>query len=207
MKNEIVEYLDEIIPNPRCELNYNKDYELLIATMLSAQTTDKRVNSVTDILFKKYPTLEELRDAPLNDIKKIIRPIGTYNKKASNIKSIANDLIIHGGMSNDRKFLESLSGVGRKTANVVLSNIYHEQFIAVDTHVNRVSKRLNLADEDDNVLEVEEKLTKLFPKKNLSKIHHQLVFFGRYKCKSQKPECTNCKLKDICKYYSAHCKL
>ena len=199
MKDEIVEYLDEIIPNPRCELNYNKDYELLIATMLSAQTTDKRVNSVTDILFKKYPTLEELRDAPLNDIKKIIRPIGTYNKKASNIKSIANDLIIHGGMSNDRKFLESLSGVGRKTANVVLSNIYHEQFIAVDTHVNRVSKRLGIAKKNDDVLVIEKKLNKYFKGSDLSRLHHQLVLFGRYYCKAINPNCETCKLKNICK--------
>lgn len=199
MKNEIINYLDEIIPNPRCELNYNKDYELLIATMLSAQTTDKRVNSVTDILFKKYPTLEELRDAPLDDIKKIIKPIGTFNKKAVNIKSIANDLIINGGMTNDRKFLESLSGVGRKTANVVLSNIYHEQFIAVDTHVSRVSKRLGIAKKNDDVLVIEKKLYKTFKECDLSRLHHQLVLFGRYYCKAINPNCENCKLKDICK--------
>lgn len=199
MKNEIINYLDEIIPNPRCELNYNKDYELLIATMLSAQTTDKRVNSVTDILFKKYPTLEELRDASLDDIKKIIKPIGTFNKKAVNIKSIANDLIINGGMTNDRKFLESLSGVGRKTANVVLSNIYHEQFIAVDTHVSRVSKRLGIAKKNDDVLVIEKKLYKTFKECDLSRLHHQLVLFGRYYCKAINPNCENCKLKNICK--------
>ena len=158
MKNEIINYLDEIIPNPKCELNYNKDYELLIATMLSAQTTDKRVNSVTSVLFKKYPTLETLRDADIEDIKRIIKPIGTYNKKALNIKSIANDLILHGGMTNDRKFLESLDGVGRKTANVVLSNIYNEQLIAVDTHVSRVSKRLGIARKNDDVLTIEKKI-------------------------------------------------
>ena len=199
MKNEIIEYLDEIIPNPRCELNYSKDYELLIATMLSAQTTDKRVNSVTSILFKKYPTLEELRTAPIEDIKEIIKPIGTYNKKALNIKSIANDLIIHGGMTNDRKFLESLSGVGRKTANVVLSNIYHEQFIAVDTHVSRVSKRLGIAKKNDNVLVIEKKLNKYFNGSDLSRLHHQLVLFGRYYCKAINPNCERCKLKNICK--------
>lgn len=197
--NNILTYLDELYPNPKCELEYTKDYELLIAIVLSAQTTDKRVNSVTDILFKKYPTLEELRDAPLNDIKKIIRPIGTYNKKASNIKSIANDLIIHGGMSNDRKFLESLSGVGRKTANVVLSNIYHEQFIAVDTHVNRVSKRLGIAKKNDDVLVIEKKLNKYFKGSDLSRLHHQLVLFGRYYCKAINPNCETCKLKNICK--------
>ena len=199
MKNEIINYLNEIIPNPRCELNYNKDYELLIATMLSAQTTDKMVNSVTSILFKKYPTLEALRDADVDDIKKIIKPIGTYNKKALNIKSIANDLILHGGMTNDRKFLESLDGVGRKTTNVVLSNIYHEQLIAVDTHVSRVSKRLGIAKKNDDVLTIEKKLNKFFKGSDLSKLHHQLVLFGRYYCKALNPNCANCQLKNICK--------
>lgn len=199
MKNEIINYLDEIIPNPKCELNYNKDYELLIATMLSAQTTDKRVNSVTSVLFKKYPTLEALRDANIEDIKKIIKPIGTYNKKALNIKSIANDLILHGGMTNDRKFLESLDGVGRKTANVVLSNIYNERLIAVDTHVSRVSKRLGIARKNDDVLTIEKKLNKFFKGNDLSRLHHQLVLFGRYYCKALNPNCENCKLKNICK--------
>lgn len=199
MKNEIINYLDEIIPNPKCELNYNKDYELLIATMLSAQTTDKRVNSVTNVLFKKYPTLEALRDANIEDIKKIIKPIGTYNKKALNIKSIANDLILHGGITNDRKFLESLDGVGRKTANVVLSNIYNEQLIAVDTHVSRVSKRLGIARKNDDVLTIEKKLNKFFKGNDLSRLHHQLVLFGRYYCKALNPNCENCKLKNICK--------
>lgn len=199
MKNEIINYLDEIIPNPKCELNYNKDYELLIATMLSAQTIDKRVNSVTSVLFKKYTTLEALRDADVDDIKKIIKPIGTYNKKALNIKSIANDLILHGGMTNDRKFLESLDGVGRKTTNVVLSNIYHEQLIAVDTHVSRVSKRLGIAKKNDDVLTIEKKLNKFFKGSDLSKLHHQLVLFGRYYCKALNPNCANCQLKNICK--------
>ena len=199
MKNEIINYLDEIIPNPKCELNYNKDYELLIATMLSAQTTDERVNSVTSVLFKKYPTLEALRDADIEDIKRIIKPIGTYNKKALNIKSIANDLILHGGMTNDRKFLESLDGVGRKTTNVVLSNIYNEQLIAVDTHVSRVSKRLGIAKKNDDVLTIEKKLNKFFKENDLSRLHHQLVLFGRYYCKALNPNCENCKLKNICK--------
>lgn len=199
MKNKIIDYLDEIIPNPKCELEYSKDYELLIATMLSAQTTDKRVNSVTRILFKKYPNLEALRDAPLEDIKEIIRPIGTFNKKASNIKEIAKSLLEHGGMANDRQFLESLSGVGRKTANVVLSNIYNEPCIAVDTHVSRVSKRLGIAKEKDDVLTIEKKLNKIFPKEKLARLHHQMVLFGRYYCKASNPLCDNCKLKEICK--------
>ena len=141
--NEIVSYLDELIPNPKCELEYNKDYELLIATMLSAQTTDKRVNMVTKVLFQKYNTLEKIRNAEIIDIINIIRPIGTFNKKASNIKNIALKLKeVNDTIPNDRKFLENLPGVGRKTTNVVLSNLYNEPYIAVDTHVQRVSNRL-----------------------------------------------------------------
>ena len=199
--NNIIEYLDELFPNPRCELNYNKDYELLIAVMLSAQTTDKRVNMVTDILFKKYDSLEKLASADIEDIINIIKPIGTFNKKASNIINISISLLNDkdGIVVNDRAYLESLPGVGRKTVNVVLSNLYNEPLIAVDTHVSRVSKRLGIAKEKDDVLVVEKKLNKYFPKDKLNRLHHQLVLFGRYYCKAQKPMCDNCKLKDICK--------
>lgn len=202
MKNkEIIAYLDTIIPNPRCELEYSKDYELLIATMLSAQTTDKRVNEVTRVLFKKYPSLKDLAGADIEDIKQIIRSIGTYNKKASNIKSIAKNLLekSNGIVPNDRKFLESLDGVGRKTTNVVLSNIYNVPCIAVDTHVSRVSKRLGIAKETDDVVVVEKKLNKFFKDADLCRLHHQLVLFGRYYCKAIKPECENCGLKKYCK--------
>lgn len=208
MINKIEKYLDSLYPNPICELEYSKDYELLLAIVMSAQTTDKRVNIVNKELFKKYNTLEKLSKANIKDIEEIIKPIGTYKKKAVYIKEIASRLIKDNikKIPNDREYLSTMPGVGRKTINVFLSVIYNEPVVAVDTHVNRVSKRLSLANNDDNVLEVEEKLTKLFPKENLSKIHHQLVFFGRYKCKSQKPECTDCKLKDICTYYNIHSK-
>lgn len=199
MKQKIVNYLDEIIPNPRCELNYNKDYELLIAVMLSAQTTDKRVNMVTEKLFKKYDTLLQLSKAKKEDIIEIIKPIGTFNKKSSNIIEIANKLLTYNYVPNDRKFLESLSGVGRKTANVVLSNLYNENCIAVDTHVKRVATRLKIALESDSVLIVEDKLTTYFKDYDLKRLHHQLVLFGRYHCKAQNPNCVNCKLKNICK--------
>ena len=201
MKNsEIISFLDEIIPNPKCELEYNKDYELLIATMLSAQTTDKRVNMVTRVLFKKYPTLEDLRDADIKDLKELIKPIGTFNKKALNIKDIASQLLdnSNGIVPNDRVFLESLSGVGRKTTNVVLSNIYNVPCIAVDTHVARVSKRLGIARENDDVYTIEKKLNRNFKNNDLCRLHHQLVLFGRYYCKAIKPECDNCKLKKYC---------
>lgn len=201
MITRISDYLDELFPNPRCELNYNKDYELLIAVMLSAQTTDKRVNLVTDILFNKYSSLEKLMNADINDIINIIKPIGTFNKKANNIKLIATHLIndYNGVVPNNRKYLESLPGVGRKTTNVVLANLFNEPCIAVDTHVSRVSIRLKLAKEKDDVLTIEKKLMKKFPKERLSRLHHQLVLFGRYHCKAINPDCTNCKLKDICR--------
>jgi len=199
--NKIINYLDELFPNPRCELNYNKDYELLIAVMLSAQTTDKKVNMVTLELFNKYDNLYKLKDANIEDIKRIIKPIGTYNKKSQNIKDIAKSLLdnYNGVVPNDRTYLESLSGVGRKTTNVVLSNLYNEPCIAVDTHVKRVSTRLGIANKEDNVLVVENKLNNCFSKDVLSRLHHQLVLFGRYYCKAQKPLCDNCKLKEICK--------
>lgn len=198
---DIVLYLDKIIPNPKCELEYNKDYELLIATMLSAQTTDKRVNMVTRELFNKYPNLELLSEASLEDLIDIIKPVGTFNKKALNVKLIARDLLekSNGIVPDDREFLESLSGVGRKTANVVLSNLFNKQCIAVDTHVSRVSKRLGIANLADDVYTIEEKLNKTFKGENLGRIHHQLVLFGRYNCKALKPQCENCELKKYCK--------
>ena len=199
MKQRIVDYFDLIIPNPKCELNYNKDYELVIATMLSAQTTDKRVNMVTSVLFERYDSLEKLANANIEDIKNIIRPIGTFNKKASNVIAIALKLLDYSYVPNDREFLESLSGVGRKTTNVVLSNLYNENVIAVDTHVNRVAIRLKIAKENDNVNVVEKKLMKFFDGYDLSRLHHQLVLFGRYFCKAKNPSCESCCLKDICK--------
>lgn len=200
----ILDYLDELFPNPKCELVYHKDYELLIAVMLSAQTTDKRVNMVTKVLFNKYPDLKSLSEADINDIIEIIKPIGTFNRKAVCVKEIAASLLkyCNGIVPNDREYLESLSGVGRKTVNVVLSNLYNENVLAVDTHVARVSKRLNLAKNDDDVLTIERKLSRKFPKDKLGRIHHQLVLFGRYHCKANKPECLNCKLKEFCKYKS-----
>lgn len=201
MKNKIVNYMDELFPNPKCELNHNKDYEFLIAVMLSAQTTDKRVNSVTSILFKKYDTIDKLNKASLDDIIDIIKPLGIVNIKARNILGITNRLIIdcNGIVPNNRQYLESLPGVGRKTTNVVLSNLFDEPCIAVDTHVSRVSIRLGLANSNDDVLTIEKKLTKIFNEDELSRLHHQLVLFGRYYCKAINPLCTNCKLKNICK--------
>lgn len=205
--NEILSDLDKMIENPRCELDYKKDYELLIATVLSAQCTDARVNKVTKVLWSKYD-LKSLSNAKKSDIEKIIYSCGNYKKKSEYIINIAKSLLkdYDGKVPNDREYLESLSGVGRKTVNVVLSNIYNEPLIAVDTHVDRVSKRLGLANDKDNVLQVENKLMKKIPKNLWSRTHHQLVLFGRYICKSKKPNCNECLLTSYCKYYKKYKK-
>ena len=198
----IEEYLDELFPNPKCELNYSKDYELLISVMLSAQTTDKRVNEVTKDLWNKYKTLEDLKNADINDLKSILRPLGNFNKKAVYTKEIATMIVdkYNGIMPRKRKDLESFPGVGRKTTNVVFSELEIEPQIAVDTHVERVSKRLGLANNNDDVIEIERRLRKIFKRINWSKRHLQLVLFGRYYCKAINPMCNTCKLKYICKY-------
>ena len=195
--NKIIEYLNELFPNPSCELNYKKDYELLIAVMLSAQSTDKRVNQVTEILFNRYDDIDKLYNASIDDIKEIIKPVGNQNKKAIYIKEIAN-FLKNNKITNDRSKLENISGVGRKTTNLVLGLLFNEQCLPVDTHVKRVSTRLRLVNKNDNVDIIEKKLTKLFKNYDLVRLHLQLVLFGRYKCKAMKPICENCKLKEIC---------
>lgn len=203
MISEIEDYLLELYPNPKCELNYNRDYELLIAVVLSAQTTDKRVNQITSILFDKYKGLDSLSKASIDDLIEIVKPLGTASRKGVFVYEIANILInkYNGVVPNNRKALENMPGVGRKTANVVLSNLFDVPCIAVDTHVSRVSKRLGLAKEGDDVLDIESKLKRKFKKEIWTRLHHQLVLFGRYNCKAKNPECNKCKLKDICKYY------
>jgi len=202
MKNStfIMKKLDELYPDAHCELNHRNHFELLVAVVLSAQTTDERVNSVTPYLFKKYSDAFKLSKADLKDVEEIIKPIGLYHNKAINIIKLANRLVedFDGEVPSDREDLESLPGVGRKTANVILSNCFDVPAFAVDTHVSRISKRLNIADKDDDVDVIEEKLMNYFPKKNWGKLHHQFIFFGRYKCKAAKPDCTDCPLKKIC---------
>lgn len=200
--NDILRYLDILYPNPRCELDYHKDYELLIAVMLGAQTTDKRVNMVTKELFSKYDSLDKLAVADIDDIKNIIRSIGNYCKKANAIITISKTLLdkYNGLVPPKRSALEAMPMVGRKTTNVVLSEWFKIPNIAVDTHVERVSKRLGIAKEKDSVLDVESKLKKKVPKDRWSKMHLQLVMFGRYHCTALKPHCDMCELKKICKY-------
>lgn len=202
-KVEIIEgYLDELFEEPKCELNYNNDYELLIAIVLSAQTTDKRVNSVTPILFNKYNSLEKLMNADISDIESILRPLGSFRKKAVYVKEIARILFskYDGKVPTNRKSLEAMPGVGRKTVNVFLGEFYNIPLIAVDTHVERVSKRLGLAKDVDDVRSVEEKLKRKFKREDWAKRHLQLVLFGRYHCKAVSPNCDGCKLNSICKY-------
>jgi endonuclease-3 len=201
MMNKLGDYLNEMIPHPRCELAYNKDYELLIATVLSAQTTDARVNMVTKELWSKYD-IYSLAQANINDVERIIKPIGTYHKKAEYIINIANKLVndYQGHVPNNRLYIESLPGAGHKTCNVVLYNIYNVPTMAVDTHVARVSKRLGIVSDTDDVLTIEKKLQKYFPEAEWGMRHHQLVLFGRYICKAKNPDCTKCLLKEYCKY-------
>ena len=201
-RKKIWDYLDKLFPNPKCELNYEHDYELLIAVMLSAQTTDKRVNKVTSVLFKKYPGIKELSEAPIDDIENIIREIGTYKRKSMYVHEITKKLRDDGYdyVPNDRDYIEKLPGVGHKSANVFLANIYNEPTIAVDTHVARVSRRLGLACDHDNVKVIEKKLEKVIPKDKWGRTHHQLVLFGRYYCKAVSPLCEDCELNEICKY-------
>lgn len=202
-KEMISNYLEKLFPNPKCELTYHNDYELLIAIVLSAQTTDKRVNTVTPILFSKYKTLKELSEAPLTALEEILKPIGSFRKKAIYVKDIAYNLDTKykETVPTDKESLEKLKGVGRKTINVFLSEFYNYPAFAVDTHVERISKRLRIANKQDNVLKVEEKLKKFFPKDEWARRHLQLVLFGRYYCKAVKPDCISCPLKKICRAY------
>ncbi len=199
MNDELFKLLDEMFPNPICELEYNKDYELLIATMLSAQSTDKRVNMVTKNLFKY--NLKELSELDNNVIENIIRPVGTFRRKTEYIKAISKAILrdYSGMVPNDRKYLETLPGVGRKTVSVVLANIYNEPTIAVDTHVERVSNVLGLVSNEHNILKIEKKLMKNIPREKWNRVNDQLVLFGRYICKAKKQDCENCLFRNNCK--------
>ena len=201
MNKEIYDILDYYIPNPKCELDYNSPFELLIATILSAQCTDKRVNIVTKELFKKYD-INSLANASKKDTEDIIRSCGSYSKKSEYIITVSKRLLkdYNGIVPNDRKYLESLPGVGRKTTNVVLKNIYNKPSIPVDTHVERVSKRLGFAGINDSVTIIEKKLMKKIPKDKWNRVSEQILLFGRYYCTSKNPKCLDCKFKNYCKY-------
>ena len=197
----ILSYLDELFPHASCELFYTKDYELVIAVMLSAQTTDKSVNNVTRVLFNKYQSLDELNSAPIEDIEEIIKQIGLYKNKAKNLKGIVKDLIerFNYQVPSDKDLLQTLPGVGNKTAGVIRAEIFKIPDLPVDTHVSRIAKRLDLAKKDDEPIAVERKLKRLIPEDKWIKSHHQFIHFGRYFCTARNPRCAECKIKDYCR--------
>ncbi len=200
-KCEIIEkYLDEILPDAGCELTYTSDYGFLISVMLSAQCTDKKVNKATEPFFEKYKTLEQIDSLSLIEVEEAIKSLGLYKNKAKNLKGIVHELLTRfdSKVPSDKKELMSLPGVGNKTANVVRVELFKIPEFPVDTHVERIAKRLGLAKKDGSVIEVEEKLKKSFSKDHWIKLHHQFIHFGRYHCKAISPDCKNCKLRGIC---------
>jgi endonuclease-3 len=197
----ILDIIADMYPDAHCELRHDNPFELTIAVLLSAQCTDETVNKVTADLFRKYKRPEDYLSVPLEELEQDIRRIGLFRSKASNIQKLSRILIdkYEGEVPETHEGLTELPGVGRKTANVVMSNAFGVPAIAVDTHVERVSKRLSVAKPDDTVLEVEHKLMKLVPRDEWTLTHHRLIFFGRYHCKAQNPQCPVCPLLDICK--------
>ncbi|WP_338451826.1 endonuclease III [Niallia oryzisoli] len=193
--------MGEMFPDAHCELNHSNPFELVIAVALSAQCTDVLVNKVTKGLFEKYKTPEDYINVPLEELEQDIRSIGLYRNKAKNIQKLCKMLIedYQGVVPRDRDELVNLPGVGRKTANVVVSVAFGIPAIAVDTHVERVSKRLGFCRYKDSVLEVEKTLMKKVPQEEWSLTHHRMIFFGRYHCKAQNPRCPSCPLLELCR--------
>ena len=196
----LLEYLDELFPHAKCELNYQKDYELVIAVMLSAQTTDASVNKVTSFLFAKYPTIDDLANAKLEDVEDICRCLGLYKNKAKNIILIAQKIVndFRYQLPSDKQLLQTLPGIGNKSAGVIRAEVFKIPDLPVDTHILRISKRLNIAKTDDEPIDVEMKLKRLIPEDRWIKSHHQLIHFGRYFCTARNPKCENCKLREFC---------
>lgn len=198
----ILDILKEDYPEAKCELNHDSPFQLLVATILSAQTTDKKVNEVTETLFRDYPDLDAFLNLSVDELEERIKQIGLYRSKAKNLIMMCNQLKekFNGEVPRTMEEITSLAGAGRKTANVVLSNAFGVPSIAVDTHVFRVSNRLGMAD-SNNVLEVEKQLQKELPKREWSLAHHLLIFHGRRCCVARNPKCVMCDLTNYCKYY------
>ena len=197
----MIDIIADMFPNAECELRHNNAFELTIAVLLSAQCTDNLVNKVTATLFTKYKTPEDYLAVPLEELEQDIRSIGLYRNKAKNIKKLCTSLLekFNGQIPQTHAELESLAGVGRKTANVVMSVAFGEPALAVDTHVERVSKRLGINRWKDNVRQVEDRLCSIIPRDRWNKSYHQLIFFGRYHCIARKPKCDICPLFDDCR--------
>lgn len=200
---KILSIIGDFFPDAHGELTYNTPFQLLVAVILSAQTTDKAVNKVTPNLWQRYPQIEDLARASVIDVESYIKHIGLYKTKAKNIIKTAQLILekFDGQLPKTHKELESLPGVGRKTANVTLAEIYKIPAIAVDTHVARIAKRLNISSPTADVLEIEHDLMKKIPKKNWIITHHRLIFFGRYHCLAKNPKCDICPIQSYCKYY------
>ncbi len=200
---EIVKNFNKLFPDARCELDYKTPYELLVAVILSAQCTDKRVNIVTKELFKKYNTPQAMLSLSQSQLEEKIHSCGFFRNKAKNILQASSDIInrFNGQVPSNFDDLCSLSGVGRKTANVMVSEAFNGDAFAVDTHVLRVSNRLGIANSNDPN-KVEFILKDFFEQKDWSRLHYQMVLFGRYKCKAIKPDCEGCPFQSICKYYN-----
>jgi endonuclease-3 len=201
--NSVIDILIKTYPDANCELEHKNPFELLIATVLSAQTTDKKVNEVTKVLFKEYSTPKDFLNLTREELEEKIKKIGLYRNKSKNILSLCKELEekFQGEVPNDFDALTSLPGVGRKTANVVLANAFKVPTIAVDTHVFRVSNRIGLVDAS-NALKTEEQLQKVIPKELWILMHHVLIFHGRRCCIARKPKCEECTIKKYCKYYN-----
>ncbi|MSQ80559.1 MAG: endonuclease III [Candidatus Methylopumilus sp.] len=198
---KIFETLSKVTPNPTTELIYQSSFQLLIAVILSAQATDKSVNKATSLLFSKASDANQLSKISLAEIESCIKTIGLYKTKAKNILETAKKIYsqFNGNVPNDRKLLEALPGVGRKTANVILNTIFNEPTIAVDTHIFRIANRINIA-QGKTVFEVEKKLVKLTPEKFLRNAHHLLILHGKYTCTARNPKCMSCVIYELCEY-------
>ena len=193
--------MEEMFPNAEGELVHSNPFELVIAVLLSAQCTDKLVNKVTANLFKKYKKPEDYLNVTLEELEQDIKSIGLYRTKAKNIRKLCQVLLdnYNGEVPQTKEELMKLAGVGRKTANVVASIAFNEPAIAVDTHVERVSKRLGICRWKDSVIQVEEKLMRKVPRDEWSVTHHRMIFFGRYHCKARNPNCPECPLLELCR--------
>ena len=201
-KKEILEIMgifEKLMPEPKCELHFKNPYTLLVAVVLSAQSTDKGVNKATEPLFEIVDTPQKMLDLGIENLKKYIKTIGLYNNKAKNIMAMSAELVqkFSGEVPSNREALESLAGVGRKTANVVLNVWFGRPTLAVDTHVFRISHRLGFS-EGKTPREVEDDLIKVLPQKYIKNANHWLVLFGRYTCKAIKPDCSNCPIARYC---------
>lgn len=201
---KVIEWFEIHMPIAESELNYTNPYELLVAVILSAQCTDKRVNQITPALLNKFPTADLLAHSSQEEIFEYIKSCSYPNNKAKNLLGMAQTLVrdFKGVVPDDVDELQKLPGVGRKTANVIASVIFHKPAMAVDTHVFRVSARIGLCENAKTPLETEKQLVKYIPEELIPKAHHWLILHGRYVCKARKPECECCGLKDYCKFYA-----